>query len=162
MWWNRNFYPPLRWTICSPFWKLPTRDVTSYWQADCTTDFLGDTSPPLLKSNKFNMAAVSVTRSIIHPRTLGTGNPGWSRALLALVWSGFTAMTEMYELSQRHITLCFWLGIQTVSKPFLRVRQDEDITLVLHYLIFVYTYFFSIHLYTYTRFFFRVLFLNAA
>ena len=23
-----------------------TRDVTSYWRADCTTDFLGDTFPP--------------------------------------------------------------------------------------------------------------------
>ena len=29
-----------------PFWKSLTRDVTSYWQADCTTDFLGDTFPP--------------------------------------------------------------------------------------------------------------------
>ena len=26
-------------------WKSLTRDVTSYWQADCTTDFLGDTFP---------------------------------------------------------------------------------------------------------------------
>ena len=34
------------WTLCSPFWKLLTRDVMSYRQADCTTDFLGDTSPP--------------------------------------------------------------------------------------------------------------------
>ena len=31
---------------CSPFWKSLTPDVTSYWQADCTTDFLGDTSLP--------------------------------------------------------------------------------------------------------------------
>ena len=28
------------------FTKLLTRDVTSHWQADCTTDFVGDTSPP--------------------------------------------------------------------------------------------------------------------
>ena len=29
---------------CSPF--SLTWDVTSYWQADCTTDFLGDNPPP--------------------------------------------------------------------------------------------------------------------
>ena len=29
-----------------PFSKSLTRDVTSYWQADCTTDFLADTFPP--------------------------------------------------------------------------------------------------------------------
>ena len=40
------FYPSLRWTLCSPFWKSLTRHVTSYWQADCPTDFLGDTSLP--------------------------------------------------------------------------------------------------------------------
>ena len=39
-------YQSLRWTLCSPFWKSPTRDVTSYWQADWTTDFLEDTIPP--------------------------------------------------------------------------------------------------------------------
>ena len=44
----------IRWTLCSPFWKLLTRDVTSYWQGDCTTDFLGDTSPtPLAKGYHF-------------------------------------------------------------------------------------------------------------
>ena len=47
-WKNQNFYPSLRWKLCWPFWKALTRDVTSYWQAECTTDFLGDTSPPPL------------------------------------------------------------------------------------------------------------------
>ena len=45
-WQNRNFYPSFRWTLCSPFWKSLTQDLTSHWQAGCTTDFLGDTSPP--------------------------------------------------------------------------------------------------------------------
>ena len=45
--------------ICSPFWKLLTRDVTSNWQADCTTDFLGDTSHSLVLS--FNLSAVRKT-----------------------------------------------------------------------------------------------------
>ena len=36
----------ITWSLCSPFWKSLTQDVTWYWQADCTTDFLGDTSPP--------------------------------------------------------------------------------------------------------------------
>ena len=40
------FYLSPRWTLCSPFWKSPTRDLTSDWQTDCTTDFLRDTSPP--------------------------------------------------------------------------------------------------------------------
>ena len=39
-------YQSLRWTLCSPFWKSPTRDVTSYLQADWTTDLLEDTIPP--------------------------------------------------------------------------------------------------------------------
>ena len=34
--------------LYSPFWKLLTREVTSYWHADCTTDFLGDTFPSLI------------------------------------------------------------------------------------------------------------------
>ena len=42
----KNFYSSFRWTLCSPFWKSPTRDVTSYWQADWTTAFLGDINPP--------------------------------------------------------------------------------------------------------------------
>ena len=45
-WQNRNFYPSFRWTLCPPFWKSLTQDLTSHWQAGCTTDFLGDTSPP--------------------------------------------------------------------------------------------------------------------
>ena len=36
-------YPSLRWTVCSPFWKSLTRDVTSYWQTNWTTAFLEDT-----------------------------------------------------------------------------------------------------------------------
>ena len=42
----RNLYPSLRWTLCSPLWKSPTRDVTSHWQADWTTDFLRDVIAP--------------------------------------------------------------------------------------------------------------------
>ena len=40
------FGRPYRCASLQPFWKLLTRDVRSYWKADCTTDFLGDTSPP--------------------------------------------------------------------------------------------------------------------
>ena len=47
----RNCYPSLRWTVWSPFWKSLTRDVTSYWQEDWTTDFVGNTLPPRSKPN---------------------------------------------------------------------------------------------------------------
>ena len=43
----RNLYPSLRWTLCSPLWKSRTRDMTSYWPADWTTDFLRDSIAPL-------------------------------------------------------------------------------------------------------------------
>ena len=34
------------WTLSSPFSKLLTRNVTSYWQADCTTDSPSPPPPP--------------------------------------------------------------------------------------------------------------------
>ena len=43
----------LRWTLCSPFWKSSTRDVTSYWQEDWATYLLGDTFPPPARKDFF-------------------------------------------------------------------------------------------------------------
>ena len=51
----------LRWTLCSPLWKLLTRDVTSHWQAGCTTHFLGDTFPLLPEWSFWSFAALPST-----------------------------------------------------------------------------------------------------
>ena len=53
------FYPSLRWTLCSPFWKSLMRDVTSYWQADWTTHFLEDTFPLPVSRGSFVSPLVS-------------------------------------------------------------------------------------------------------
>ena len=43
----------LRWTLCSPFWKSSTRDVTSHWQGDWATFLLVDTSLPPARKDYF-------------------------------------------------------------------------------------------------------------
>ena len=71
-------------SLCLPFRKLLTRDVTSYWRADCTSDFLGDTSPlptpPVCKQLSVSFVQVHLIRwatfvsGLIVLQSIGTRN----------------------------------------------------------------------------------------
>ena len=83
-------------SLCSPFWKLLTRDVTSYWRADFTTDFLGDNPlPPSLVCKQLSVRFVQVylirratfVSGLIVLQIIGTRNlRGRGGGVVALSW----------------------------------------------------------------------------